>query len=321
MYEDGSGRRTVVLSEKGVTLNQVLRKLHERSAKEVNTHIVECGIDHPVTPTEGSDSDGGEDEDEHDDEGHGSQASGTVYDHVRDNDDTAAGGDDGKEVSDEQCSNVATPGRESANAPIRLPWIPGPPVSPGETPGQTCMNSRFPVYTAPYQESGTHEAPQAFWRPPRRLTHRAVKSPSQLPPPPPPPSVGLPSSRTVHFDPLVRPANSSSSGSSSSGNGGAKPALINVDWIGQCSFSMVDKVPLWRTAVVDAALHAVLERRRPDTLPAPRLVGMLKRVRLGGCESDVRCLVDDLDPLLKSMAEAGEAMPAFDVEIRRGPPR
>ena len=62
---------------------------------------------------------------------------------------------------------------------------------------------------------------------------------------------------------------------------------------------------------------------------------------MGGCESEVRCLVDDLAPLLRGLASTGsgsssssssvtgttttgmmgEALPSFDVEIRSGPPR
>lgn len=370
MYDDGSGRRTVVLSEKGesgIDLQQVLRKLHDQSAREVNTHIVKYGIGHRVMPTEGSDYSDDDDDDEDDrGKGDGSKASDTEYENPHDDDDSEQG------KSESQ-------GRGNTSTPIRLPWKPGPlPPLISRMPRRACPYpdegvSQIPVRTRvlpprpPTQASPYHGSQPSPWRPPPRQPHRGGSSSSSSsatamaaeasleaspPPPPPLPSIGRASSTTatsriVRFEPPMLPPSPLSS-PLGGGGGGARPALINVDWVGRCRFSLVDTVPLWRTAVVDAALQAVLERRRrggdtglllaPPPPPPPRLVGTLRRVRLGGCESEVRCLVDDLAPLLRGLASTGsgssssitgttttgmmgEALPSFDVEIRSGPPR
>jgi hypothetical protein len=94
-----------------------------------------------------------------------------------------------------------------------------------------------------------------------------------------------------------------------------------VNWVDRCTFSLVEALPLLRKPIVDAALQAAQERS--EGRPEPRLVGVLKRVKLGRCESDVKCRIDDLGALVRQMADsgtAGEAMPSFDVEIRTGPP-
>jgi len=142
-----------------------------------------------------------------------------------------------------------------------------------------------------------------------------------------PASVNLTDSRNVRFLPSnsfpawdTRPPSPPAPDTTTSTRNTLKPVLINVNWVDRCTFSLVDALPLLRKPIVDAALQAA--QGRSEGGPEPRLVGALKRVRVGGCESDVKCRIDDLGPLVRQMGTAGEeVMPSFDVEIRTGPPQ
>ena len=103
-----------------------------------------------------------------------------------------------------------------------------------------------------------------------------------------------------------------------------KPGIIIVDWVDHHKFTIVDNLPHWRHCVVDAALQAV--NARSANPPEPRLVGLLKRVRIGQVSLDIKGLIDDLNPVVRSVSPNTNTnthdgvLPTFEVQVRSGLP-